>query len=63
MYLGLTLILAGTWILLGAISPIFGVLVFVVISDRWYIPGEERMLHEKFGKAYEEYRTNVGRWF
>lgn len=63
MYVGLTLMLAGAWILLGGLSPIFGVLVFVVVSSRWYIPAEERMLSEKFGKAYEEYRTKVGRWF
>lgn len=63
MYLGLTLILVGTWILLGAVSPVFGVLVFVVAASHWYIPGEERMMSEKFGKAYEEYRTKVGRWF
>ena len=63
MYLGLTLILIGAWIMLGAISPILGILIFVVVSGRWYIPDEERMLSEKFGKAYEEYRTKVGRWF
>src|ERR1035437_5949971 len=44
MYLGLTLTLVGTWILLGAISPIFGVLVFVVAAGHWYLPGEERMM-------------------
>ena len=62
MYLGLTLILVGAWVLLGAVSPILGVLLFVLVADRWYIPGEERMLRERFGKFYEEYRTEVRRW-
>ena len=62
MYLGLCLVLVGAWMLLGAITPILGVLIFVVISDRWYIPPEERMLNEQFGKPYEDYRSRVRRW-
>jgi protein-S-isoprenylcysteine O-methyltransferase Ste14 len=63
MYLGLSLVLGGVWILLGAISPIMGVIIFVVVSNCWYIPYEERMLSEKFGETYEDYRRKVRRWF
>jgi protein-S-isoprenylcysteine O-methyltransferase Ste14 len=62
MYLGLALILAGSWILLGAVSPLAGVLIFVAISDRYYIPPEEQMLGERFGESYENYRRAVRRW-
>ncbi len=62
MYLGLTLLLVGAWLLLGALSPIIGVLVFIVVSSFWYILGEERMLNGKFGDAYKAYCARVRRW-
>lgn len=62
MYLGLSEMLAGVWMLLGAISPILGVLIFIEIIERWHIRPEEQMLNELFGKAYEEYRSRVRRW-
>lgn len=62
MYLGLALVLSGAWLLFGAITPILGLFIFVVVIDRWYIPPEERMLGEQFGAAYEEYRSTVRRW-
>jgi len=63
MYLGLSLVLGGVWILLGALSPIVGVILFVAVSDRWYMPSEERMLSRQFGAAYDDYRNKVRRWF
>ena len=35
MYLGLVLCLLGAWILLRALSPVLGVVVFLVVADRW----------------------------
>ncbi len=62
MYLCLSLVLLGTWLLLGAITPVAGALVFVVAIDRWYIPAEEQMLSEQFDGVYEDYRRRVRRW-
>ena len=62
MYLGLLLGLLGVWILLGALSPALGVVIFFVVADRWYIRVEEEMLGQKFGPAYDEYCARVRRW-
>jgi protein-S-isoprenylcysteine O-methyltransferase Ste14 len=62
MYLGLVLVLTGAWILMGALSPVIGVVIFVVTADRWYIRFEEKMLQQKFGAAFGEYRSKVRRW-
>ena len=62
MYLGLALVAVGVAILLGALSPMMGVAVFVVMAERRYIPYEEKRLLAKFGPAYEEYQSRVPRW-
>jgi protein-S-isoprenylcysteine O-methyltransferase Ste14 len=62
MYLGFALALAGIWILLGTLSPLLGVIVFVLVSDRWYIPFEERMLSARFGWEFEAYKAMTRRW-
>jgi protein-S-isoprenylcysteine O-methyltransferase Ste14 len=62
MYLGLMLCLLGAWILLGALSPVLGVVAFLVVADRWYIRVEEQMLRQKFGHDFEDYCARVRRW-
>jgi protein-S-isoprenylcysteine O-methyltransferase Ste14 len=62
MYLGLALALVGAWVLMGAVSPVLGILVFVVTADRWYVAFEEQMLQRKFGPEYDCYRCRVRRW-
>ena len=62
MYLGFALILAGVWLMLGALSPLADVLVFAVAADRWYIPAEEKKLVDIFGQAYRDYQHQVRRW-
>jgi protein-S-isoprenylcysteine O-methyltransferase Ste14 len=62
MYLGVTLVLVGSWLLMGVLSPLLGVLIFVITADRWYIAFEERMLQQKFGVEFETYRAKVRRW-
>src|SRR4051812_18481371 len=62
MYLGLALCLLGTWVLLGVLSPLLGVVIFLVVADRWYIQFEEQMLRRKFGPKFEDYCTRVRRW-
>jgi protein-S-isoprenylcysteine O-methyltransferase Ste14 len=62
MYLGLVLALLGVWTLWGSLSPLVAVIVFILIIDRWQIPHEEKMLKDKFGSEYENYKLKVRRW-
>jgi protein-S-isoprenylcysteine O-methyltransferase Ste14 len=62
MYLGFALVLLGVWLMLGALSPLMGVLLFVVVTDRWYIAGEEKRLEVVFGQVYLDYTRQVRRW-
>lgn len=62
MYLGFVLILLGLAILLGSLFPLLIVPVFAVVMDRVFIVVEERMLGDKFGQAWLDYKGRTGRW-
>lgn len=62
MYLGLVLILVGTWLLLGTLSALLPIVPFVWIIQVNFIRGEERFLEEIFGARYLEYKRRVRRW-
>lgn len=62
MYLGFLCITAGTAVLLGSILPFAISIALAVLLYKKYITVEERMLAEKFGQSWEEYRKKVGRW-
>jgi protein-S-isoprenylcysteine O-methyltransferase Ste14 len=62
MYLGMIIILAGTWIALGTLSPLFVIPVFIYIIREGFIKYEERILEENFAGAYPDYREKVRRW-
>lgn len=62
MYLALTVVLLGVWLLLGSLSPALVVPLFVLAIDRLFIRREEAMLSERFGAAYDDYRRRVRRW-
>jgi protein-S-isoprenylcysteine O-methyltransferase Ste14 len=63
MYLGMTLLLAGTAVLLGSLGPWLIVPLFVYVINHNIIPIEEAMLVEAFGEEYRQYRARVRRWF
>jgi protein-S-isoprenylcysteine O-methyltransferase Ste14 len=54
--------LAGVWLLLGALSPGIGVLLFIAIAERVYITYEEKAMLAGFGDAYAAYRRKTRRW-
>lgn len=62
MYLGFLLVLFAGFIysnnLINAVFPI----VFIFLSNRWYIQPEEKILQQLFGQNYQDYRQNVRRW-
>ena len=62
MYLGLSVLLVGWAILLGALSPFLGPLLFVPIIQRVQILPEEHALRQKFGEEYDGYCRRVNRW-
>jgi protein-S-isoprenylcysteine O-methyltransferase Ste14 len=62
MYLGFALVLIGVWLLLGRLTPLMGVLLFVLVADRWYIAYEECRLVETFGQAFTAYKAHTRRW-
>jgi protein-S-isoprenylcysteine O-methyltransferase Ste14 len=62
MYLGFVLALTGIAVVMGSLAPFVIVLLFLLITDRWYIPFEERAMTEKFGGAYRDYSKRVRRW-
>ncbi len=62
MYLGFVIALLGVSALLGSLSTLAVVIVFFVITDRWYIAFEERAMAKKFGEEYEKYKSQTRRW-
>ncbi len=62
MYLGFALVLAGVWLMVGAVTSIAGPLIFISFADQLYIPEEEKTLVRLFGQAYRDYEARVRRW-
>ena len=62
MYLGLTLMLLGVWLLLGSITPIVPAIAFALLMDRVFVRTEERMLAEQFAESWDGYCRRVRRW-
>ena len=62
MYLGMLIILLGVAILLGSLSPLFCLPLFVIIITTQQIIPEEMTLTNKFGQVYLDYKHRVRRW-
>jgi protein-S-isoprenylcysteine O-methyltransferase Ste14 len=62
MYLGLTLILLGVWLLLGTLSAALPIAIFLYGIQARFIRGEEQFLDEIFGEEYRGYKSRVRRW-
>jgi len=62
MYLGMALCLAGLAVLLGTVTPVLVVPVFVRLLGKKFIKAEERAMEETFGDAYREYKQRVRPW-
>jgi len=63
MYLGLLLLLLGWAVFLGSVLPFIVLPLFVVVLTVQQIIPEERILEEKFGQQYCDYKQSVRRWF
>jgi protein-S-isoprenylcysteine O-methyltransferase Ste14 len=62
MYLGMTLILLGTALLLGSIAAFLPIPLFVWQVRRKFVLPEEAFLGNLFGQQYLEYKARVRRW-
>ena len=62
MYLGLLLVLVAWALHLSSVLAFAGPILFVLYIRRFQIAPEERVLADKFGKAYSDYTSQVRRW-
>jgi protein-S-isoprenylcysteine O-methyltransferase Ste14 len=62
IYLSMVLVLLGVWLLLGSLSPVLVVLLFVGWISTRFIVKEEQHLETQFGRNYLEYKEKVRRW-
>lgn len=62
IYLSMVLVLLGVWLLLGSLSPVLVVLLFVWWISTRFIVKEEQHLETQFGRHYLEYKEKVRRW-
>ncbi|TRW47961.1 isoprenylcysteine carboxylmethyltransferase family protein [Aliidiomarina halalkaliphila] len=62
MYLGFLLLLCGLGVYLGNVASLVMLPLFVWYMNRFQILPEERILKEKFGHAYQQYKGRVRRW-
>ena len=61
-YFGMALTLFGISILLGSLITFIFPILFIVLTNIYTIPIEEKNLEKKFGKEYIEYKKRVRRW-
>jgi protein-S-isoprenylcysteine O-methyltransferase Ste14 len=62
MYFGFVLILIGVAVIMGTLMPFLVIPVFAILIDTVFIRVEERMLEDKFGRAWLDYKRRVRRW-
>jgi len=62
MYVGMTGILIGLWVLLGTLTSAAAIPLFVIVLSVFFIPAEEAMMVKQFGQEYREYKKKVRRW-
>jgi protein-S-isoprenylcysteine O-methyltransferase Ste14 len=63
MHFGMSMIIAGISIVLGSLTPLLMIPLFVIIIDRRFITKEEKMLLKQYGKVFDQYKQKVCKWF
>lgn len=61
-YIGMALTLFGVSILLGSLITFIFPIIFIILTNIFTIPIEEKNLEKKFGKRYTDYKERVRRW-
>lgn len=62
MYLGMTMVLLGSAITVGAASALLIPIVFIVIIEFRFVRQEEQILHQLFPEEFSAYCRRVRRW-
>ena len=62
MYLGMVAVLLGVAILHGTLITLIFPVIFIVLSEKLFIPYEESNLKEVFRENYIHYKNRVRRW-
>lgn len=62
MYLAGIVILLGLAVLLGSLASVLAPLGYGAVAHRLFLPAEERVMEERFGDEYAEYRDSVPTW-
>ena len=62
MYMGMFLMLFGVALLLGSLSTLLPLILFVLVIRNNFVLGEERFLEAVFGQSYLDYKSEVRRW-
>lgn len=62
MYLGMVIVMVGTALLLGTLTPWVVPPAFAAIIHYCFIVPEERLMLRTFGDKYSRYQTRVRRW-
>jgi protein-S-isoprenylcysteine O-methyltransferase Ste14 len=62
MYTGMLLALVGAAIMLGSLSQLVGIPLYVALIRVRFIDHEERVLEQCFGEQYLAYQRRVRRW-
>lgn len=62
MYVGLVCFLLAWTVFLAALWPLAGPILFVFYVNRFQIEPEERLLAQRFGAEFSDYKARVRRW-
>ena len=62
MYLGITMGLAGVALLTGNIFNFLFPTTYAVLMEIFFIRPEEKLLEERFGEAFIQYKQKTRRW-
>ena len=62
MYVGMLLVLAGLFVLLGSLSPLLVIPAFLWLIQARFVVPEEAHMARHFGERYSDYKRRVRRW-
>jgi protein-S-isoprenylcysteine O-methyltransferase Ste14 len=62
IYSSMVVALLGIWLVLGSLTPLMVIPIFLWLIQEKFIKQEELMLEDKFGQEYKSYQNKVRRW-
>ena len=62
MYLGVSTALLGAAVYFGNLLSFLSPIIFFLAMNYYYVPFEEKLMENLFGKKYMNYRKKVRRW-